>query len=234
MPLFHRARVYTAYQYLEQRFDLKTATLVSLIFLVQRGLALGVTLYAPAVVLSIIFGWPDWQTTLVMGGVAVTVTTIGGVKVTAWSHMMQMLVMTAALMAALACAVMLLPSHVSFWDAAALAGASGKLNVVTTTFDWNDRYNLWSGLFGGMFLALAYFGTDQSQVQRYLTGKSIQESRRGLMFNAAAKIPMQLLILFIGAHGLRLLHLPDAAHAVRGTRPGANPGTGGPAGVRGG
>jgi Na+/proline symporter len=199
VPLFHRARVYTAYEYLEQRFDLKTGTLVSLIFLVQRGLALGVTLYAPAIVLSIIFGWPDWQTTLVMGGVAVAVTTVGGAKVTAWSHTMQMLVMSVALMVALACAVMLLPSHVSFRDAAALAATSGKLNAVTTTFDWNDRYNLWSGLFGGMFLALAYFGTDQSQVQRYLTGTSIAESRRGLLFNAAAKVPMQLLILFIGA-----------------------------------
>jgi Na+/proline symporter len=199
VPLFHRARVYTAYQYLEQRFDLKTGTLVSVIFLIQRGLALGVTLYAPAVVLSVIFGWPDWQTTLIMGGVAVTVTTLGGVKATAWSHMLQMAVMAAALAAALACAVVLLPSHVSFRDAVTLAGASGKLNVITTAFDWNDRYNLWSGLFGGMFLALAYFGTDQSQVQRYLTGKSIAESRRGLMFNAAAKIPMQLLILFIGA-----------------------------------
>jgi Na+/proline symporter len=199
VPLFHRARVYTAYQYLEQRFDLKTGTLVSVIFLIQRGLALGVTLYAPAVVLSVIFGWPDWQTTLIMGGVAVAVTTFGGVKATAWSHMVQMAVMTAALVAALVCAVVLLPSHVSFSDAVTLAGASGKLNVVTTAFDWNDRYNLWSGLFGGMFLALAYFGTDQSQVQRYLAGKSIAESRRGLMFNAAAKIPMQLLILFIGA-----------------------------------
>ncbi|RPJ73442.1 MAG: sodium:solute symporter, partial [Acidobacteria bacterium] len=199
VPLFHRARVFTAYEYLERRFDVKTGTLVAAIFLVQRGLALGVTLYAPAVVLSVIFGWPDWQTTLIMGGVAVAVTTLGGVKATAWSHMMQMMVMTAALVAALVCAVVLLPSHVSFRDAVTLAGASGKLNVITTAFDWNDRYNLWSGLFGGMFLALAYFGTDQSQVQRYLTGKSIAESRRGLMFNAAVKIPMQLLILFIGA-----------------------------------
>ena len=199
VPLFHRARVYTAYQYLEQRFDVRTGTLVSIIFLIQRGLALGITLYAPAVVLSVIFGWRDWQTTLMVGGVAVAVTTLGGVKATAWSHMLQMGVMTAALVAALVCAVVLLPAHVSFRDAVTLAGVSGKLNIITTTFDWNDRYNLWSGLFGGMFLALAYFGTDQSQVQRYLTGKSIAESRRGLLFNAVAKIPMQLFILFIGA-----------------------------------
>jgi SSS family solute:Na+ symporter len=199
VPLFHRARVFTAYQYLEQRFDLKTGTLVSIVFLIQRGLALGITLYAPAVVLTVIFGWPDWQTTLIMGGTAVAFTTLGGVKATAWSHTLQMMVMTVGLVAALICAVLLLPSHVSFGDAVSLAGASGKLNAITTTFDWNDRYNLWSGLFGGMFLALAYFGTDQSQVQRYLTGRSIAQSRLGLMFNAAAKIPMQGLILFIGA-----------------------------------
>ena len=199
VPLFHRAGVFTAYQYLEQRFDLKTGTLVSVVFLIQRGLALGITLYAPAVVLTVIFGWPDWQTTLIMGGIAVAFTTMGGVKATAWSHTLQMLVMTAGLTAALICAVLLLPSHVSFGDAVTLAGASGKLNAITTRFDWNDRYNLWSGLFGGMFLALAYFGTDQSQVQRYLTGKSIAQSRLGLMFNAIAKIPMQALILFIGA-----------------------------------
>ena len=199
VPLFHRARVFTAYQYLEQRFDAKTGTLVSIVFLIQRGLALGITLYAPAVVLTVVFGWPDWQTSLIMGVIAVAFTTMGGVKATAWSHTLQMLVMTAGLVVALVSAVLLLPAHVSFADAVSLAGASGKLNAITTRFDWNDRYNLWSGLFGGMFLALAYFGTDQSQVQRYLTGKSIAQSRLGLMFNAAAKIPMQCLILFIGA-----------------------------------
>ena len=199
VPLFHRAKVFTAYQYLEQRFDAKTGTLVSVIFLVQRGLALGITLYAPAVVLTVILGWPDWQTTLIMGVIAVGFATTGGVKATAWAHTLQMMVMTVALVTALVCAVLLMPSHVSFADAVSLAGASGKLNVITTAFDWNDRYNLWSGLFGGMFLALAYFGTDQSQVQRYLTGRSIAQSRLGLMFNAVAKIPMQGLILFIGA-----------------------------------
>src|SRR4051794_4890910 len=199
VPLFHRAKVYTAYEYLEQRFDTKTRVVVSTIFLIQRGLALGIGLYAPAIVLSVILGWPDGTTTLIMGGVAVIFTMKGGVKATAWSHMLQMLVMTVGLVAALSCAVLLLPSYVSFADAVSLAGAAGKLNVVTTNFDWNDRYNLWSGLFGGMFLALAYFGTDQSQVQRYLTGRSIAASRQGLLFNAVAKIPMQAFILFIGA-----------------------------------
>src|SRR5580692_9579685 len=199
VPIFHRAKVYTAYEYLEQRFDTKTRALVSGIFLIQRGLALGIGLYAPAVVLTVIFGWPDGTTTLIMGVIAVLFTMKGGVKGTAWSHTLQMGVMTIALVAALICAVTLLPSHVSFSDAISLARAAGKLNVVTTKFDWNDRYNLWSGLFGGMFLALAYFGTDQSQVQRYLTGRSIAASRQGLFFNAAAKIPMQAFILFIGA-----------------------------------
>src|SRR3954453_8746473 len=116
-----------------------------------------------------------------------------------WSHTLQTLVMTVGLVAALSCAVLLLPSHVSFADAVSLARAAGKLNAVTTKFDWDDRYNLWSGLFGGMFLALVYFGTDKSQVQRYLTGRSIAASRQGLLFNAVAKIPMQAFILFIGA-----------------------------------
>jgi SSS family transporter len=198
VPLFHRARVFTAYEYLEQRFDVRTRVLVSVIFLVQRGLALGITLYAPAVVLSLILGWPDGYTTLVVGLIAVVLTTMGGVKATAWSHTPQMIVMTVGLVVALIYAVQLLPAHVSFGDAVTLAGTSGRLNAITTTFDWNDRYNLWSGLIGGMFLALAYFGTDQSQVQRYLTGKSVAESRRGLLSNGLAKIPMQFFILFIG------------------------------------
>jgi Na+/proline symporter len=199
VPLFHRAKVYTAYEYLEKRFDAKTRALVSAIFLTQRGLALGIALYAPAVVLTVILGWPDWLTTMAMGGIAVLYATTGGAKAIAWSDFQQMLVMTAGLAAAFLSAVWLMPSHVSFTDAVSLADVAGRLNVITTTMDWNDRYNLWSGLIGGTFLALAYFGTDQSQVQRYLSGRSIEESRRGLFFNAAAKIPMQLFILFIGA-----------------------------------
>jgi Na+/proline symporter len=173
--------------------------LVSVIFLIQRGLALGITLYAPAVVLTVILGWPVHWTTLIMGAVAVLYTTLGGAKTVAWSDFQQMLVMTAGLVAALAAAVILLPRSVSFLDAVSLAGAAGRLNAVTLNLDWNDRYNLWSGLIGGMFLALAYFGCDQSQVQRYLTGKSIAQSRLSLLFNGMAKVPMQFFILFIGA-----------------------------------
>jgi len=199
VPIFHRANVYTAYEYLEQRFDARTRALVSVIFLIQRGLALGITLYAPAVVLTVILGWPVQWTTLIMGAVAVLYTTLGGAKTVAWSDFQQMLVMTAGLVAALAAAVMLLPRGVSFLDAVSLAGVAGRLNAVTLNLDWNDRYNLWSGLIGGMFLALAYFGCDQSQVQRYLTGKSIAQSRLSLLFNGMAKVPMQFFILFIGA-----------------------------------
>lgn len=199
VPIFHRAKVYTAYEYLEQRFDARTRGLVSLIFLIQRGFALGITLYAPAVVLTVILGWPDRITILIMGAVAILYTTLGGVKAVAWADFQQMLIMTAGLAAALVAAVMLLPSHVSFFDAVSLAGAAGKLNAVTTKVDWNDRYNLWSGLIGGMFLALSYFGCDQSQVQRYLTGRSVAQSRLSLLFNGMAKVPMQFFILFIGA-----------------------------------
>jgi Na+/proline symporter len=199
VPLFHRAGVYTAYEYLERRFDAKTRALVCGIFLISRALAVGITLYAPAVVLTVVLGWPDWVTTLLMGGIAVTYATVGGAKAIAWTDAQQMLIMTIGLIAALACAIWFLPPHVSFMDGVSLAGAASRLNVITTKMDWSDRYNLWSGLIGGSFLALAYFGTDQSQVQRYLSGKSISESRQGLFFNAAAKIPMQLFILFIGA-----------------------------------
>lgn len=199
VPVFHRANVYTAYEYLERRFDAKTRALVSVIFLIQRGLAIGVALYAPAIVLTVILGWPDRLTTVVMGSLVVFYTTIGGIKAVTWTDFQQMLVMFAGLIAALVTAIYLLPSEIGFLDAIHLAGASGKLNPVVLDFDWNDRYNLWSGLLGGMFLALAYFGCDQSQVQRYLTGKSIAQSRLSLLFNAAAKVPMQFLILFIGA-----------------------------------
>jgi SSS family transporter len=199
VPIFHRANVYTAYEYLEHRFDARTRVLVSVIFLIERGLALGITLYAPAVVLTVILGWPVQATIVVMGAIAILYTTLGGAKTVAWSDFQQMIVMTAGLVAALAVALLLLPRGVTIMDALSLAGVAGRLNAVTLNLDWNDRYNLWSGLIGGMFLMLAYFGCDQSQVQRYLTGKSIAQSRLSLLFNGMAKVPMQFLILFIGA-----------------------------------
>jgi Na+/proline symporter len=199
VPIFHRARVYTAYEYLEQRFDVKTRTAVGAIFLIQRGLAAGLSLYAPAVVLSVILGWPDYMTTSLMGALVVIYTTTGGIKAVTWADVQQMIMIFGALILGLALAFYLMPSGVSVLDAIHLAGAAGRLNPVDLHFDLNNRYNLWSGLLGGSFLALSYFGCDQSQVQRYLTGRSIAQSRLSLLFNAIAKIPMQTFILFIGA-----------------------------------
>lgn len=200
VPIFHRANVYTAYEYLEKRFDAKTRALVSVIFLIQRGLAAGIALYAPAVVLSVILGWPVRLTTILMGSLVVVYTTLGGIKAVTWADVQQMAVIFAALIVSLGIAISMMPADVSFIDAMKVAGAAGRLNAVDLHFDPSNRYNVWSGLIGGMFLALAYFGTDQSQVQRYLTGKSIGQSRLSLLFNAMAKIPMQFFILFIGAN----------------------------------
>jgi len=199
VPIFHRAKVYTAYEYLENRFDTKTRALASIIFLMQRGLSAGLTIYAPAIVLSAILGWSDSATTLLMGMTVVIYTVIGGIKAVTWTDVQQMIVILLGLVVALITIVVMLPAGVSFGDALFLAGKAGRLNAITTRFDFNDRYNMWSGLIGGTFLFLSYFGCDQSQVQRYLTGKSIAQSRLGLLFNAMAKIPMQFFILFIGA-----------------------------------
>jgi len=199
VPTFHRANVYTAYEYLEKRFDTKTRALASVIFLCQRGLSAGLTIYAPAIVLSIILGWPERVTTLLMGATVVTYTVIGGIKAVTWSDVQQMAIIFFGLLVSLVTVIVLLPSSVSFGDAVFLAGAAGRLNAVTTNFNWNDRFNIWSGLIGSTFLFLSYFGCDQSQVQRYLTGRSIAQSHIGLLFNAVAKIPMQFFILFIGA-----------------------------------
>jgi SSS family solute:Na+ symporter len=199
VPIFHRTNVYTAYEYLEKRFDPKTRAVVTLIFLIQRGLGVGLSLYAPAVVLTVILGWPDQITTLVMGGLVILYTVLGGIKAVTWTDVQQMVIIMTGLFAALFTAIWLLPSDISLLDAVSLAGAVGKLNAVDLHFDLNNRYNIWSGLIGGTFLALAYFGTDQSQVQRYLSGKSIAQSRLSLLFNGLAKVPMQFVILFTGA-----------------------------------
>ena len=199
VPIFHKSNVYTAYEYLEKRFDARVRGLVTVIFLIQRGLAAGLSLYAPSVVLSVILGWPDKVTVILMGSLVVLYTTMGGIKAVTWADVQQMAVILLSLFFSLGIAISLMPADITFSKALDIAGMAGRLNPVTTNFDPNDRYNIWSGLIGGMFLALAYFGTDQSQVQRYLTGRSIAESRLSLLFNALAKIPMQFLILFIGA-----------------------------------
>jgi Na+/proline symporter len=199
VPLFHRAGVYTAYEYLERRFDAKTRALASVVFLIQRGLGVGIALYAPAIVLSIILGWDDRITTLLIGGLVIVYTATGGIPAVTWTDVLQMGIIFCGLILAFIMVIHNLPSNVSFIDAVYLAGAAGRLNAVVTRFDLNDRYTLWSGLLGGTFLALAYFGCDQSQVQRYLTGKSIAQSRLGLLFNAMLKVPIQFFILFVGA-----------------------------------
>jgi Na+/proline symporter len=199
VPIFHRARVYTAYEYLEHRFDSKTRALTSIIFLIQRGLAAGIGIYAPAVALSAVLGWSDRWITVLIGALVVLYVTTGGIKALTWADVQQMTMIFIALLVSLFMALKSLPSQVSLLDAVHLAGAAGRLNIVDTHLDWSSRYNVWSGLIGGAFLALAYFGCDQSQVQRYLTGKSIAQSRLSLIFNATVKIPMQLFILFIGA-----------------------------------
>lgn len=198
VPIFHRANVYTAYEYLEQRFDSKVRLLVSILFLIQRGLAVGLALAAPAIVLTVILGWSAEATTLFMGVTVIAYTVAGGVKAITWTDFQQMLIMMFGLGVALFTAIWMLPSEVGFTGALAVAGGAGKLNPIVTSFSWNDRYNIWSGIFGGMFLALSYFGCDQSQVQRYLTGSSIAQSRLSLLFNAVAKIPMQFIILLTG------------------------------------
>jgi Na+/proline symporter len=198
VPIFHRAKVFTAYEYLENRFDAKTRALVGLIFLIQRGLAAGIGLYAPAVALAAVLGWSDRLITVMIGVLVITYTATGGIKALTWADVQQMTMIFVALIVSLVVVIRALPGDVSFLDAVHIAGAAGRLNFVDLHFDLNDRYNVWSGLIGGAFLALAYFGCDQSQVQRYLTGKSIAQSRLSLLFNATVKIPMQLFILFIG------------------------------------
>ena len=199
VPIFHKAGVYTAYEYLERRFDAKTRALAGIVFLIQRGAAVGLALYAPAIVMSVIFGWNDRLTTLIIGIVCVLYTTMGGIPAVTWTDTLQMIIIFAGLLMALLTVISLIPHGVSFTDAVYLAGAVGKLNAVDTKLDWNNRYNLWSGLLGGTFLMLGYFGCDQSQVQRYLTGKSVAQSKLSMLFNAMAKVPMQFFILFVGA-----------------------------------
>jgi solute:Na+ symporter, SSS family len=199
VPLYHKLKVYTAYEYLEQRFDLKNRILGSVLFLIQRGLAAGFTILAPALILSVLLGWNFRLTILLTGGMVIIYTASGGTEAVNKTHLLQMGIITAGMVTALIMVFHRLPPDVSFIDALRTAGKLGKLNVVSFAFHWSDRYNFWSGLIGGGFLALSYFGTDQSQVQRYLTGRSVAQSRLGLLATAVVKVPMQFFILFIGA-----------------------------------
>ena len=198
VPMFSRLKVYTAYEFLEQRFDLKTRALTSLLFLIQRGLSTGITIYAPSIILSTILGINTVYTTLFIGGLVIFYTVYGGTKAVSYTQLLQMSIIFLGMFLAGVMVVNLLPSGVGFTKALHLAGKLGRMNVIDWKFDINNRYTVWSGLIGGFFLQLSYFGTDQSQVGRYLTGSSVGQSRLGLIMNGLIKIPMQFMILLIG------------------------------------
>jgi Na+/proline symporter len=198
VPFFTRARVYTAYEYLERRFDAKTRSLASLLFLVGRTASLGVTLAAPAVVMSSILGWTLPVTVLAICGPMILYTTLGGVQAVAWTDVKQMFIVVFGMLAAVAILLFGILQHVGLGEALHLAGASGRLHAIDFNVNLTERYTFWSGMIGGLFLMLSYFGCDQSQVQRYLTAKSVDEARQSLMMSAYVKIPLQLLILGTG------------------------------------
>jgi SSS family transporter len=198
LPIYHKLKVYTAYEFLETRFDLKTRVLTSFLFLTQRGLASGLTLYAPALILSALLGWNIYWTNLFIGGIVIVYTVAGGSKAVSYTHLQQMSIIFIGMFLAGFMIVKLLPPDVSMIDAPKIAGKLGKMNIIDLEFDMSNKYNLWSGLIGGMFLALSYFGTDQSQVSRYISAKDLKESRMGLLMNGIIKVPMQFAILFIG------------------------------------
>jgi len=205
VPIFSKLKVYTAYEYLENRFDGKTRTLTSFLFLLQRGVSTGISVFAPSLILSSLFGWNIYWTNLFMGGLLIIYTLSGGAKAVAYTQRLQLIIIFVGMFLAAYMVVHMLPKDVGFTDALNVSGKLGRLNVITTGFekgngfDWSDKYNIWSGVIGGFFLALSYFGTDQSQVGRYLTAKSLTESRVGLLMNGLVKVPMQFAILLIGA-----------------------------------
>ncbi|MDF2832101.1 sodium:solute symporter [Chryseobacterium indoltheticum] len=199
IPIFQRLNVYTAYEYLENRFDKKTRVLTSLLFLFSRGLSTGISIYAPSIILSSVLNWDIYLTNVLTGGILLIYTYIGGAKAIAHTQKIQFLIILGTMAFAGYLLIQNMPNGIGFKDALYLAGKSGKLNVITTEFDWKDKYNIWSGLIGGFFLALSYFGTDQSQVGRYITAKDNTNAKMGLLLNGLVKIPMQFAILLIGA-----------------------------------
>ncbi|MEZ5974604.1 MAG: sodium:solute symporter [Planctomycetota bacterium] len=198
LPMYYRLKVFTAYEFLEQRFDLKTRTLAALLFLIQRGLAAGITIYAPSIILSTLLDWNLTVTNVLIGVLVILYTMSGGTKAVTQTQKQQMAVMMGGMVIAAVMVIRMLPDAVGFDGALHVAGKMGRLNVVDWNFDLNSRYNIWSGMTAAVFLFMSYFGTDQSQVQRYLGGRSLAESRLGLVMNGLLKVPMQFLILFIG------------------------------------
>lgn len=198
IPIYHRLKVYTAYEYLESRFDLKTRTITALLFMIQRGLAAGITIFAPSIILSAVLGWNLFALNIVIGLLVTLYTVSGGTKAVNITQKQQMAVIFAGMFIAFYLVLSYLPEGVNFTNALSIAGANGKMEILDFSFDLENRYTVWSGLIGGTFLSLSYFGTDQSQVQRYLSGKSIRESQMGMLFNGALKVPMQFFILLVG------------------------------------
>lgn len=198
IPIYHRLKVFTAYEYLETRFDLKTRTLTAILFLTQRGLAAGITIFAPAIILSAVLGWNLIHLNIIIGILVIIYTVSGGTKAVSVTQKQQMGIIFLGMFIAFLIIINYLPLDVTFSKALDIAGASGKLNVLDFSFDFNNRYTFWSGIIGGTFLALSYFGTDQSQVQRYLSGRSMKEMQMGMIFNGLLKVPMQFFILLIG------------------------------------
>ena len=198
VPIFKRLQVFTAYEYLENRFDVKVRSLAAILFLLHRGLATGFTVFAPSLVLSAILGWDIVWCNIIIGSIVILYTVLGGTKAVAETQKLQMAVIMGGMFFAAYLMIQMLPDGIGVNESLQIAGKAGKMNVLKTDFSWSDKYNVWSGLIGGGFLALSYFGTDQSQVSRYISGSSMRESRIGLLFNAVFKIPMQFSILLIG------------------------------------
>ncbi len=198
LPIYHKLKVFTAYEFLEKRFNKKTRNLASLLFLIQRGLSAGITIYAPAIIMSLILKWPLYPLIIIIGSLVTLYTLIGGTKAVNVTQKQQMFVIFLGLFITTYYIFNGIPKEFSLNEVLEFAGASGKLDILSFDVDFKNRYTFWSGITGGLFLALSYFGTDQSQVQRYISGKSLKESQRGLFFNAIFKIPMQFFILLIG------------------------------------
>lgn len=198
IPLYHRLQVYTAYEFLENRFDLKTRTLTAILFLIQRGLAAGITIFAPAIILSVVLGWDLLSLNIIIGFLVIIYTVSGGTRAVNVTQKHQMVVIFIGMFIAFFLIVDKLPQDITFSKALSIAGASGKMEILDFSFNLNNRYTFWSGIIGGTFLMLSYFGTDQSQVQRYLSGKSVKEMQLGLIFNGLLKVPMQFFILLVG------------------------------------
>jgi len=198
IPIYHRLKVYTAYEYLESRFDKKTRTLTALLFLIQRGLSAGITIFAPAIILSAVLGWDLFTLNIIIGILVIIYTVSGGTRAVSVTQKQQMAVIFAGMIIAFFVILSFLPENINFSNALDIAASSGKMEILNFDFDFNQRYTVWSGLIGGTFLALSYFGTDQSQVQRYLTAKSVKQSQIGMLFNGLLKVPMQFFILLVG------------------------------------